>query len=216
MKSRIINCIAKLQSYRKSEPMVNSLFIIDGDNVSVNSIRGFITKLVPYINCKVEIYCNENSAKHWRTGNILELDVASFYLTDNTPQAADLKIMTRMIDLLSDDKNQTLSYKHIYFCSQDKGYRSALYFLARVVPVTVLSGTSALLNIRNTQSIQLNTPTKQDKTFDYSLINISMPLAKIGSILREHDIKYKNLSTFLINEGFKIKNDRISAMPMGC
>ena len=202
-----------LLSYFKYQPKT-ALLMIDGDNVSINSIRTIIKSLQQIQALEIEIFCNEDSVRGWIKHKAPELDNAIYHVTVSEPQAVDLKMNARIIRILAENTNKLLSHRRIYFCSNDSGYRSALFYMAKVLPVTVLSKTKCILNIKNVESIKLKSEIDKKIVFDTGLVKVSMSLVNIGNLLKEKGVTYGKLSKFLLQNGFELQNERVSKVPI--
>lgn len=191
-----------------------SLLMIDGDNINISSVSAIIKRLQQKKSLEIEIFCNKDSVEGWTKHKAAYLDNATFHLTKSEPQAVDLKINARIIKMLSESISNDLCYSHVYFCSNDSGYLTALFYMAKVLRVTVVSKTESLLNIKNVEPIKIQSEIEPSKKFDTELIKPTMSLVNIGKLLKRKGIKYNKLSKLLLNNGFEIHNGYISKTPL--
>lgn len=184
-----------------------SLLLIDGDNISPKMLSTIISKEA-ISKLQVEIFCNTESSTGWI--KFEKFSNSTLYLVKTKPQEADLRIKSRMIEILSLKANEA-ELTNIYFASNDKTFIEDMKNLSHKFNVTYISQHSSLCRYKNLNTININCNLSLSEK---QLIKTSMPLVKVGSVLKINDIYYPGkLSNFLVSQGFKVSNNTISGVP---
>jgi len=195
-----------------------SLMLVDGDNISAKALKKLLSNnQIDNKHLKIEVFCNTYGVKGWVNVNFFSN--VSYFIVDQTPQSADLKLKSRLINLLSirDLENE---FTHIYLASNDNTFKDDIENLSNVFDVSIISNSKGLRNIPNVTSMPMTkSNTKSMKDFmpqdKRQLIVKEMSLVKVGSILKLNDIEYKSkLTEFLIFNGYEIIDGKIAEVPV--
>ena len=186
------------------------LLLVDGDNLSPVALNRTISNCVLDNNIRIEIFCNCISAPRWI--KIRDFDDAIFYLVKQEIQAADLKLKSRIIQLLTNYSES--NFTHIYLATSDHTFKSDIVSLSKLFPMFVITASNHLLSIPNITAIPIASVPGVLNIEGKKLIQRGDSLVKIGNLLKNNGIIYENnLSKFLRSNGFVIENGIVTQTP---
>jgi hypothetical protein len=186
------------------------LLLIDGDNVSPAALKSTINNCAMGINVSTEVFCNCISAPGWI--KVRDFDDAVYYLVKTEAQAADLKLKSRIIQILAN--YSSYNFTHIYLATNDHTFKSDISSLSKLFPTSVISSSSHLLSIPNITAIPIATNTEVLNIEEKKLIQNGDCLAQVGSLLKSNGIVYEcSLSKFLRSNGFVVEKDTVTKTP---
>jgi hypothetical protein len=204
-----MNHLVKILMNLFTSPKKHLLFV-DGDNISPVALKNTINNCALGTNMRIEVFCNCIGAKGWLKER--EFDEAVYNLVKTEPQAADLKLKSRIIKLLA--THSSYNFTQIYIATNDHTFRSDIASLSNIFPTSVVSTSSYLLSIPNTTAIPMATNTEVLNMEEKRLIQIGDCLPRVGSLLKSNGIVYEcSLSKFLRSNGFVVEKDTVTKTP---
>jgi len=101
-----------------------TLLCIDADNISPKLFlqRGF--KIDRFT--ETELFCNTLTPTRWL--NHRDYDSVIYHLAKLEKDAADRKLTSRLLKLLTDHKETVSQYKCIYICTNDLGFTTDIQY----------------------------------------------------------------------------------------
>ncbi len=204
-----MNHLVKVLTNLFTSPKTN-LMLVDGDNISAIALKNTIKSYELGTNIRIEVFCNCVGARGWLKEH--EFDEVVYNLVKTEPQAADLKLKSKIIELLAN--YSTYNFTHIYLATNDHTFKSDITFLSKIFPTSVISSSGYLLSIPSINAIPIISITEKLDTKAKNLVQHGDSLATVGSLFKKNDIAYKrSLSNFLQSNGFIIKNGIVTETP---
>lgn len=186
-----------------------SLLLVDGDNVSPITLKNTI-ETMSHNNFQIEVFCNCFGAKCWLKEE--KFDDVIYHLVKTEPQAADLKMKSKMIQLLVD--YSSFKFANIFIATNDHTFKNDIACLSKVFSTSVISSSGSLLSIPNVRAIEIARVEKTLSPETRGLIKCGQNLASVGSLLKSKGVVYEySLSKFLQINGFVVHNGIVIQVP---
>lgn len=192
---------------------VEQIILVDGDNISPSQLTHVLTHIRQEGFTTVDIFCNKQSLHRWISRK--EFQDANYKVCEVVPQAADLKLKSKIIEIYTHCMLFSATKPKIFIAVNDTTFLSDINNLAHNFDVTVISSTSVLLDLQGIDSISLQKEINCNQTLSveqqiHQLLCQPTDLAVLGNLLISHGITYQPpLSLFIQQLGFSIKANKV-------